>query len=230
MKIAYAGLDLPEGKVKYDDPTVKRLVEKFEPKKVSPYFFAFIGDDFEKADAIALSADSVLDLLILDMEKIENRIARTSDEKENAFWKKCIEFMEEEKPLCDIEINEEEKALLTELAPLSFKPTVVIDDFDGDVNALIRKVMEKAGVMFFYTAGKPEVHAWFVDVGDDIVTCAGKIHTDLARGFIKAEIINVDDYEQAHNLNDARSKGLTRLVDRDYIIREGDIIDIRFNV
>ena len=230
MKIAFTGLSLPEGKLKYEDPILKELEEKFEPKKVSPYFFEFIKDGYDLASAIVIAQDSILDLLILDMEKIENRIERVADESERVFLKKCISFMEDEKPLCDLEVSDREKAILTELLPESFKPTLIIDNDPEDVNTLIKDVMDKANVMFFYTAGKPEVHAWFVKKGDDIVTCAGKIHSDLARGFIKAEIINIKDYSKAHNLNDARTKGLTELVDRDYIIREGDIIDIRFNV
>ena len=230
MKIAFTGVSLPEGKVKYEDPILKELEEKFEPKKVSPYFFEFIKDGYDSSSAIVIARDSILDLLILDMEKIENRIERVDDDTEKIFLKKCISFMEDETPLCDLEVSDAENAILAELAPESFKPTLIIDSDPEDVNALIRDAMNKADVMFFYTAGKPEVHAWFVNKGDDIVTCAGKIHSDLARGFIKAEIVNIKDYSEAHNLNDARTKGLSNLVDRDYIIQEGDVIDIRFNV
>jgi len=230
MKIAFTGLSVPEGKVKYEDPILKELEEKFEPKKVSPYFFEFVKDAYDAAEAIAISKDSILDLLVFDMEKLENRLERISDDEETAFLKKCILFMEEEAPLCDMEVSDAEKNILSELAPFSFKPTLVLEEDPDDINTLIKQTMDKASVMFFYTAGKPEVHAWFVNQGDDIVTCAGKIHSDLARGFIKAEIVNVRDYAEAHNLNDARSKGLAHLVDRDYIIQEGDVIDIRFNV
>ena len=69
-----------------------------------------------------------------------------------------------------------------------------------------------------------------VKVGSDALTCADKIHTDLARGFIKAELVSHNDIMTAHNLQDARTKGLTKLVDGDYIIPENTIIDIRFNV
>jgi len=230
MKIAFTGINLTEGKLKYEDPILKQLEEKFEPKKVSPYFFEFVKDGYEPADAIVIAQDTILDLLILDMEKIENRIERISDESEILFLKKCISFLEDEKPLCDLEVSDAENAILTELSPTSFKPTLILDNDPEDVNLLIKDTMDKADVMFFYTAGKPEVHAWFVQKGSDIVTCAGKIHSDLARGFIKGEIVNIKDYSEAHNLNDARTKGLTNLVDRDYIIQEGDIIDIRFNV
>ncbi|MCK5843283.1 MAG: DUF933 domain-containing protein [Victivallales bacterium] len=232
MKIAYHGLDIPEGKVKYDDPVVSELTAKFEPKKVSPYFFEFSPDDFEKADAIVICEESVLDLLILDMEKLENRLERLDAESPDvALLKSSIEFLESEKPLCDMDFSDEESPVITELAPLSLKPTLVVEEADpDDLNALIKKIMDKAEVMFFYTAGKPEVHAWFVPKESDIVTCAGKIHSDLARGFIKGEVMSYEGYREAHNLNDARSKGLTRLVDRDYIVCEGEVIEIRFNV
>ncbi|MCX6985381.1 MAG: DUF933 domain-containing protein, partial [Lentisphaerae bacterium] len=79
-------------------------------------------------------------------------------------------------------------------------------------------------------AGKPEVHAWLIRKGSDIVTCAGKIHTDLAKGFIKADIVSFNDFKDVFNLQEARTKGLVKLVGREYIIQEGDIIEIRFNV
>ena len=232
MKISYHELSMPEGKVKYDDPVVAELTAKFDPKKVSPYFFEFFPDDFEKADAIVIAKDAVLDLLILDMEKLENRLERLPpDSPDIPILKRCVKFLEEEKPLCDIELDDDEHSIITELAPVSFKPTLLADPSDAEnLNALIEKIMEKADVMFFYTAGKPEVHAWFVRRGSDIVTCAGKIHSDLARGFIKGEVMSYEGYREAHNLNDARSKGLTRLVDRDYVVQPGEVIEIRFNV
>ena len=69
--------------------------------------------------------------------------------------------------------------------------------------------------MFFYTAGKTEVHAWFVEKNADAVTCAAKIHTDLARGFIKAEIVSHEELMTAHNFKDA-GQGLTQLVGKDF--------------
>ena len=219
--------------MRYQDPILAELEQKFAPKKVSPYFFEFIRDNFASGEVIAIDSSKILDLLVLDMEKIERRIERLgeSDIAAVAFLRRCLEFLETEKPLCDMPLDDEGRKILTELAPLSFKPVVPVEGpAVNDINALIERAMAKAGVMFFYTAGKPEVHAWMVKTGSDIVTCAGKIHTDLARGFIKGEIINVKDYGAAHNLNDARTKGLTKLVDRDYVVQHGDVIEIRFNV
>ena len=84
--------------------------------------------------------------------------------------------------------------------------------------------------MFFYTAGKKEVRAWFAEKNADAVTCAGKIHTDLARGFIKAEIVPHEDLMKAHNFKDAASQGLTKLVDKNFLIPEKTVLEIRFNV
>ena len=84
-------------------------------------------------------------------------------------------------------------------------------------------------MMFFYTAGKEEVHAWLVEKDTGAATCAGKIHTDLSRGFIKAELVSCEDMMTAHNMQDARSRKLTKLVDRDYVIPMNSILDIRFN-
>ena len=64
----------------------------------------------------------------------------------------------------------------------------------------------------------------------EAVECAGKIHSDLARGFIKAEIVSFEDLMKAHSFQDARVKGLTRLVDRDFVIPEKTVLEIRFNV
>lgn len=99
-----------------------------------------------------------------------------------------------------------------------------------DTNDMISDVLEKAGMMFFYTSGPKESHAWLVEKNSDIVTCAGKIHTDLARGFIKGDIVEFDDYMSAHNFNDCRTKGFVKVVDRDFIVPDGSVIEIRFNV
>ncbi len=230
MKIAFTGLVMPEGKMKYDDNLFVALVEKFQPKKVSPHYFEFLAEDYEAADVIAIARDNLLDLLILDMEKIEVRMDRVEDAAEKDVLTKCLAQLEDQRPVCDMDFNESEHAIINAFNLLSFTPTLVCDDSSIDPNVVCRDGMDKAGMMFFYTVGKQEVHAWLVEKGADAVTCAGKIHTDLARGFIKAEIVSCADMMTVHNLQDARSKGLTDLVDRGDIIAPESILDIRFNV
>jgi hypothetical protein len=189
----------------------------------------FMQDDFVHADAFVVAADRSLDLLILDMEKLEARRDRAEDAFEKDLLAKCLEMLESEEPLCDGLYSPEELSLLKALAPLSLKPTLVLSEAVA-VNEIITRVLAKAGTVFFYTVGKQEVHAWPVPIHADIVTCAGKIHTDLARGFIKADIVKYDDFLNVFNMQEARTKKLVHLVDRDYHIEDGDIVEIRFNV
>ncbi|MBF0276903.1 MAG: DUF933 domain-containing protein [SAR324 cluster bacterium] len=228
MKIGFTGMELPEGKIKYRDEILLALEEKDKPKKVAPYFAEFIHNEFVQSDAIVLPAGSILDLLILDMEKIETRINRLTDEGDRVLMEKCLEHLENETPLCDVEFNEEERSLLREIAPHSFKPVLALKE-ETDVNTIIDLALEKANLMFFYTSGPDESHAWLVNKGSDIVTCAGKIHSDLARGFIKGDVVSFEDYMKCHNFNECKSKGLAKLTDRDYIVQSGEIIEIRFN-
>lgn len=229
MKIGFSGLALPEGKVKYNDAKMSALVDKCQPKKVTPFYVEFIKEEFVNAEVIVLPEGQILDLLILDMEKCEARIARSENDEEKELMKKCIEHLEYEKPLNECDFTASERETLQQLAPLSLKPVLLVND-SMDVNDIITLALEKAGRMFFYTAGPKEVHAWPVNKGVDILTCAGTIHTDLARGFIKGDIASYDDFMQSHNFNDCRKRGLIKVVDREHVVEAGDIIEIRFNV
>lgn len=229
MKIGFVGFDLKEGKVKYEDERFNSLVEKFQPQKETPFFAEFIKDEMLNVDAILIKYEKLLDLLIQDIEKIEGRLAKTQDEKERALLKKCQEALEMEQPLCNILFDEEETAMLRGLAPLSWKPTYVAAQQE-ETNFLINRVLHKAKAMFFYTVGKKEVHAWLFHEGNTIVDCAGEIHTDLARGFIRADIVGYEDMMQCHNLQEAKTKGVLKTVGKEYLTRDGDIIEIKFNV
>jgi len=229
MKICCIGFNLPEGKVKYQDELVITLDQKLSPKKISPFYVEFTRDDFSHCDGFLVAQENIWDLLILDLEKLEARRDRTADSAEKELLDKCLRYLEQEVPLCDVQFTEAELTLVKVLAPLSLKPTLIAAEAP-EVNDAITQVLKKSGIIFFYTADKKEVHAWPVQQDSDIVTCAGKIHSDLARGFIKADIVNYDDFMQVYNMQEARSKGLVKLVDRDYTIHAGDIIEIRFNV
>ncbi|MDD5584659.1 MAG: DUF933 domain-containing protein [Candidatus Omnitrophica bacterium] len=229
MKIATFGLDIQPGKVKYTNEAFEKLVKKFSPKKITPYTVEFIGESFEKADAIVFDSNKKLDFIFIDLEKIETRLTRTSDEAERALLTKAQGMLEKETLLCDAQFSEEEKAFLKVLAPFSFKPCVDKEN-SQDVNALIEDVLKKAEILLFFTAGEKEVHAWEVKKGSSILEAAGKIHSDLARGFIKGEVIRSADLDKFFNMAEARAKGLAKAVERDYLMEAGDIIEIKFSV
>ena len=229
MKIGFTSIDLPEGKIKYKDENLVALETKDKPRKVAPFFAEFIRDEFVQADVIVIPQSEILDLLILDMEKIETRLMRLTDGDEKTLMEKCMGELEKGIPLGEVDFNDAEKGMLRAFAPHSLKPVVQIKGSE-DVNTIIALALAKAGYMFFYTAGPDEARSWLVEKGSDIVTCAAKIHTDLARGFIKGDVVGFDDYMGCHNFNDCKSKGLAKLVDRDYTVHSREIIEIRFNV
>jgi hypothetical protein len=230
MLIAHAGLDLPDGKVRHNDDILAALAEKFRPAKVTPFHFEFRGGEFEAAQAIAIARAQALDLLILDMEKVEGRLGRAADPAEQALLRRCQEHLESLQPLCDLALSDAERENLRATGLLSIKPTVLLDEPHPGSDAVARAVLHKAGMMFFYTVGKTEARAWLVPRHATAETCAARIHTDLARGFIKAEVFGFDDLMAAHSIQDARAKGSMRLVDRDFPVPERSIIEIRFNV
>ena len=86
------------------------------------------------------------------------------------------------------------------------------------------------GLISFLTAGPKEVHAWTIAKGTKAPAAAGKIHSDLERGFIRAEIVNYDDLMNAGSYNAAKDKGQVRLEGKEYVVREGDVILFRYNV
>jgi len=86
------------------------------------------------------------------------------------------------------------------------------------------------GLLSFFTVGEDEVRAWTVEKGDDAVTAAGKIHSDLAKGFIRAEVTPYGDLHALGSMKDVKAKGKQRLEGREYVVEDGDILNIRFSV
>ena len=98
------------------------------------------------------------------------------------------------------------------------------------VDQLIQSAYHLLGLMSFLTDGEKEVRAWTIPQGTRAQTAAGTIHSDIERGFIRAEIVGYDELMQAGSYATAREKGLLRLEGKDYIMQEGDVVHFRFNV
>ncbi len=101
---------------------------------------------------------------------------------------------------------------------------------ESGLDTLIKKSYDLLGLMSFLTAGEPEVRAWTIKKGTKAPNAAGKIHSDIERGFIKAEIISYDELMKEGSMVQAREKGLVRQEGKDYIMQEGDIVLFKFNV
>lgn len=101
---------------------------------------------------------------------------------------------------------------------------------ESGLDKLIVASYDILGLMSFLTAGDMETRAWTIKKGTKAPEAAGKIHSDIQRGFIKAEIVSYDDLIEAGSMVKAREKGLVRMEGKDYIMQEGDIVEFRFNV
>ena len=98
------------------------------------------------------------------------------------------------------------------------------------VDKLIKSAYKMLGLMSFLTAGEKEVRAWTIPVGTKAPQAAGEIHSDIERGFIRAEIVSYDDLVKCGSRKAAAEQGLARLEGKEYVMQEGDVVDFRFNV
>ena len=122
----------------------------------------------------------------------------------------------------------------SEIASLDAEEAAIfMEDFHLPGNALDRIInnsYDLLGVFSFYTAGEPEARAWTIPRGATAAQAAGVIHSDIEKGFIKAEVISYDDMVELGSFPAAKNKGVLRLEGRDYKVRDGDVILFRFNV
>jgi GTP-binding protein YchF len=98
------------------------------------------------------------------------------------------------------------------------------------LHQLIRVGFGTLGLQTYLTAGPKEARAWTIPIGATAPEAAGAIHSDFQRGFIKAEVVSFDDLVEAGSMTAARSAGKVRIEGKDYVMRDGDVVEFRFNV
>lgn len=101
---------------------------------------------------------------------------------------------------------------------------------ESGLTKLIKASYSLLGLINYFTAGEMEARAWTIVEGTKAPQAAGKIHSDIEKGFIRAEIVSFDDLEACGSQNAAKEKGLVRLEGKDYIMKDGDVTHFRFNV
>ncbi len=127
-------------------------------------------------------------------------------------------------------------ALEAEISGLSDEEKVMFLEELGlersGLDRMIQKCYHLLGLISYLTAGKPEVRAWTIKQGTKAPQAAGKIHSDFERGFIRAEVINFDEFinECGGSMTAAKEKGLVRSEGKEYVMKDGDIVLFRFNV
>lgn len=98
------------------------------------------------------------------------------------------------------------------------------------IDRVARAIYGRLGLISFLTAGEDEVRAWTIRAGTPARAAAGKVHSDIERGFIRAEVVSFADLNRLGDMNKVKEKGLARLEGKDYIVQDGDIINFRFNI
>jgi hypothetical protein len=101
---------------------------------------------------------------------------------------------------------------------------------ESGLNRLIRAGYQLLGLTNYFTVGEKETRSWTIPIGSKAPQAAGVIHSDFERGFIRAEIISYDDYVKCGSEAVAKEKGLMRLEGKDYVVKDGDCVNFRFNV
>jgi ribosome-binding ATPase YchF (GTP1/OBG family) len=222
MKV-FTEIDVLLGKKVFRDGRLEKLKERFSPQRITFFSIEFTNKERETSQCIVVSEDKVLDLIVEDMEKVE---ALLNKEGNKEIIRQVYEVLNKEKLICN-EFSEEDISSIKDYSFLTAKPIVIWQD--KELNDLFRDIFQRTSSIFFFTVNDKEGKAWLIKRGSNILTAASKIHSDLAKGFIRGEVYNIRELDNFKNFNEAKQKGILKVVDRDYIVEDGDVINIKFN-
>lgn len=175
-------------------------------------------------DCFLLTMKPILYVANIDESEIENPADNSNVQKVKEYAKKqsaqviplCVKIEEELSIL-----EKEEKTEMLEVLGLE----------ESGLDKLIKASYQLLGLISFLTAGEPEVRAWTIKKDTKAPQAAGKIHSDIERGFIKAEVISFEDFMKCHgSMNEAKEAGLIRSEGKEYKMKDGDIVLFKFNV
>jgi ribosome-binding ATPase YchF (GTP1/OBG family) len=201
-----------------------------------------------------------LELLVADRDHVEKRLERVTKQAKSGDTKLRAEVAELERLLAHLETGKPladwEGDLPPELDPLTTKPLLEVENGPGGIdgaleaelaeldeeeaaafregpsalNEIARRLFESLDLIVFFTAGEKETRAWTLRRGGTALDAAATIHSDIARGFIRAEVIRWDDLVEAGSHSEASRQGKQRLEGKTYVVQDGDVLNVRFNL
>ncbi len=200
-----------------------------------------------------------LELLVADRDHVERRLERVAKQAKSGELKLKQEAAELERMLAHVDaggsLADWPGDLPEGLEPLTTKPLLAVEngpngidlkleaelaelgdaaaDFREGASALeevVRRLSDELGLISFFTAGDKETRAWTLRRGQNALEAAATIHSDIARGFIRCEVIRWDDLVGAGSHVEAARRGLQRLEGKTYEVQDGDVLNVRFNV
>lgn len=232
MKIcAFSIPEINPGKYNIKDSRLDQVDSITKAKKKTYIQVEVVGEDAAlDADAILVSKDSRTDLILKDLEFIETRLSRAEQEGEKAVLNKFKSALEKEEFISSISLNEEEKKSISAYGLYTNKPVIVAEKQESEeINALLARCMPEAGYISFFTTGEKETRAWLIKKGITAWEAAGSIHSDIQKGFIRAEIISFHDFISCAGETQAKQAGKMRLEQKEYIMQDTDLVNFRFN-
>ena len=232
MKICLFGVSgIALGKHNLKDPRFDQVDKLVEAQKKT-YAQADVVPEKEMvtADAILTTRSAVSDLLMKDLEAVETRLGRDAAEAEKAVLQKLADGLMSEKPVSAIGLSPEELKAISAHNFYSNKPVVIAEDSElPSPDALLVRAFQESGYISFLTVGGKENRAWPIRAGMSAWEAAGTIHTDIQKGFIRAEIISFADLAEAGGETQAKRAGKQRLELKTYVMQDYDITNFRFN-
>ena len=232
MKFCLIGIPgIPLGKHNIKDPRLDQADKLVEAKKKAYAQVDIVGEEESlDADAIVVHVDRLADLLLKDLEFIETRLGRTPPEAEKVVLQKVSALLEAEKPMFQAGLSAEELAAITAHGFHTNKPVIVVkaEELAEPESMMVRAFLE-SGYITFLTVGGKENRAWPIKQGATAWEAAGSIHTDIQKGFIRAEIISFADLVEGGGETGAKRAGKQRLETKQYVMQDCDITNFRFN-
>lgn len=233
MKIGiYAITELTPGKHNVKDARLDKVDSITKSKKKTYVQVELISgqDLLLNADAILTYADTRLDLILKDLEFIETRLGRVENEAEKILLNRLKELLEKENFIFNAAFNDEEKRLISGYGLLTNKPVIAVEKNElSDQSAVLARALKESGFISFFTSGEKETRSWLIKKGTTAWEAAGAIHSDIQKGFIRAEIISFDDFINAGGETGAKQAGKLRLEQKDYLMQDADLANFRFN-
>ena len=201
-----------------------------------------------------------LELLVADRDHVERRLERVQKQAKSGDATLRAEVAELEKILAHVDgggsLADYPGGLPAELEPLTTKPLLPVENGPGEIDAKLeaelaelpaeeaagfregpsalgevtRRLAEALDLITFFTAGEKETRAWTLKRGASALDAAATIHSDIARGFIRCEVVRWDDLVAAGGHTEASRQGKQRLESKTYEVQDGDVLNIRFNV
>lgn len=232
MKIGIFALsEINLGKHNIKDKRLDDVDKLVRAKKKTYIQIEAVGEDsLLDADAIITGVDNKTDLILKDLEFVETRLGRSADEAEKALLNKLKTALEKEEFICSLDLSAPEKESLVKYGLLTVKPIILAAKEElEDVTALLARGVKEGGYISFFTAGEKDTRAWLIKNGETAWEASGAIHSDIQKGFIRAEIISLEDFLTCGGETQAKQAGKQRLEQKDYIMKDCDLANFRFN-